>query len=209
MSINNTEQWGSLEQWSSPLFLVAGGLLVVHSVIHVLTAFTSVSYPFHHEFPFGVAGMILGFVALFGLYPQLVARSPKLAHAGAVLAGFGTVGWVALGLGNLIEELGASPPELLDATAPLIIFGVVLGYLLFCVTGLRTQTVSRTTALIILTPALVMVYNIASALLFPDFTGAAVIVASGFALTHLAIGAALRGEEYPTGGTDTTTRMAT
>lgn len=209
MSIRNTDRWGSLERWSSTLFLVAGGLLVVHSVIHVLIAFTSVSYPFHHEFPFGVAGMILGFVALFGLYPQLVARSPKLTHVGAVLAGFGTVGWIALGLGTLIEELGASPPELLGTTAPLIIFGVILGYLLFGVTGLRTQTVSRTTAFIVVTPALVMVYNIASALLLPDFTGAAVIVASGFALTHLAIGAALRDEEYPTTGTDTTTRMPT
>ena len=209
MAIFGTERWNSLEQRSSTLFLVAGGSLVVHSVIHLLIAFTNVNYPFHHEFPFGVVGMILGFVALFGLYPQLVARSPELARAGAVLAGLGTVGWVALGLRTLIEELGATPPAWLGTIAPLVIFGVILGYLVFGVVGLRTGTVSRTTALIVVTPALVMAYNIASALTLPDFTGAAVIVASGFALAHLAIGAALRGEEFPTGGADPATGMAT
>ena len=183
--------------------------MVVHSVIHALIAFTSVNYPFHHEFPFGVVGMILGFVALFGLYPQLVARSPKLAHAGAILAGLGMVSWVVLGLRTLIEELGATPPAWLGAIAPLIIFGTILGYLVFGIVGLRTEAVSRTTALIVVTPAVVMVYNIASALTLPEFSGAAVIVASGFALAHLAIGAALRGEEFPTSGVEPATGTAT
>ena len=209
MSILSTERWESLEQQSAILFLFAGGLLVVHSVIHFLIAFMNVNYPFHHEFPFGVVGMILGFVALFGLYPRLVARSPRLARSGAVLAGLGMVSWVALGLRTLIEELGATPPAWLGTIAPLIIFGTVLGYLVFGIVGLRTETVSRTTALIVVTPALVMVYKIAGAITLPDFTGAAVIVASGFALAHLAIGAALRGEEFPTSGVEPATGMAT
>lgn len=182
--------------------------MLVHSVIHVLIAFTSVNYPFHHEFPFGVLGIILGFVALFGLYPQLVARSPTLARLGAVMAGLGTVGWIGLGLRTLVEELGGTPPVWLGAIAPLVIFGVILGYLLFGVVGLRTETVSRTTALVVVTPALVMVYNIASALVLPDFTGGAVIVASGFALAHLAIGAALRADEFPSGSVDPATGVA-
>lgn len=209
MSIVSTERWGSLEQRSSLLFLLAGGSLVVHSAIHVLIAFTSVNYPFHHEFPFGVVGMILGFVALFGLYPQLAAQSPKLARVGAVLAGLGMVSWVVLGLRTLIEELGATPPAWLGAIAPLIIFGTILGYLMFGIVGHRTETVSRTTALIVVTPAVVMVYNIASAVTFPDVTGAAVIVAGGFALAHLAIGAALWGEEFPTSGVESATGMST
>ena len=182
--------------------------MVVHSVIHVLIAFAGMNYPFHHEFPFGVAGMILGLVALFGLYPQLVARSPTFARVGAVLAGLGTVGWIGLGLRTLVEELGTTPPAWADAVAPLVILGVVLGYLVFGVVGLRTETVSRTTALVLLTPAIVMVYNIAGALALPDFTGAAVVVASGFAIAHLAIGAALRAERYPTGGVDPATGSA-
>ena len=208
MPIFDTERLESLEQQCSVIFLVAGGSLVVHSVIHVLIAFTSVGYPFHHEFPFGVAGMILGFVGLFGLYPRLVARSRMLANIGAVVAGLGMVGWIGLGLGTLIEELGATPPAWLDTVAPLVIFGVILGYLVFAIVGVRTETVSRTTALVVVTPALVMVYNIASALILPDFTGAAVIVAGGFALAHLAIGAALRVEEFPT-AVDPATGLAT
>lgn len=58
---------------------------------------------------------------------------------------------------------GVTPPGWLDVVGPFVILGVILGYLAFGYTGLRTETVSRTTALIVLTPALVMVYNIASA----------------------------------------------
>ena len=209
MGLISTGRWKSLEQWSATLFLVAGGLLVVHAGIHVLIAFTGFSYPFHHEVPFGFLGMILGFVALLGLYPQLVTRSPKLAHAGAVLAAIGTVGWFAIGTRALVDDLGFTPPGWLDPIAPMVILGVILGYLAFGVAGLRTDVVSRTTAVAVLTPALVMVYNIASALVLPDFSGGAVIVASGFALAHLGIGAALQSEDFPTGPRASVTGIAT
>jgi hypothetical protein len=209
MTIVSTQHLKSLEQWSATLFSVAGGLLVVHSAIHALIAFTSVSYPFHHEFPFGVVGMVLGFVALFGLYPSLVAHRRALARVGAVLAGLGTVGWIALGVRTLSEELGATPPTWLDSIAPLVIVGVILGYLIFGVVGFRTGTVSRTTALIVATPAFVMIFNITLAVSFPDFSAGPVIVATGFALAHLAIGVALRDEEFQPDGVDSAASMAT
>lgn len=206
---DTSKLWSMLAQWSAMVFLIAGGLLVVHAVFHVLIAFTSVGYPFHHEFPFGLAGMILGFIALVGLYPQLVARSPKLGRTGVGFALLGTIGWIGLGMRTILDELGVTPPTWLGLVAPLVIFGVILSYLVFGFAGYRTNIVTPTTAIIIITPALVMVYNLVSAIALPDFTGAAVIVATGFALAHLAIGAALRHESYPPSNTDTANNLVT
>lgn len=198
----------SLEQRST-LFLVAGGLMAVHTGIHALIAFTSTNYPLHHEMPFGFLGHLVAFVALLGLYPQLVSRSPKLTRAGAGLAGLGMVGWVAVGTMTLSESLGVTSPAWLGALAPLAIFGVLLGYLAFGVAGLRTDILTRTTALVILTPALVMAYNMAVALTTSGTREGQIIVAGGFALTHLAIGAALRSEELSTGDPEPTVGAAT
>lgn len=177
------------------LFLVAGGFLVIHAGHHGLEAFAGVEYPLHHELPFGVIGMILGFVALLGLYPKLVDSSPKLARVGAVLAGLGILGWVAIGAGALAEELAAEPPAWLEAFGILIIGGVVLAYLTFSVASLLSDVVSRTTGLVLLAPPLVMVMNIAIATSgYGSLTGQ-FVVSSGFALAHLAIWGALRTED--------------
>lgn len=199
MASTSTDRWESLERWSATLFLVAGGLLVVHAGIHVLTAFTSVNYPLHHEVPFGFVGMMLGHVALLGLYPQLIDRSPRLAQAGAVPTVLGAVGWLVIGASSLAESLGVTAPPWLGIAGPFVILGVVLGYLVFGVAGLRTDVVSRTTALVLVTPALVMVFNVTVGLATGGSPEGAVVVASGFALAHLGIGVALRAEEFPTG----------
>jgi hypothetical protein len=192
--------WNVLELWSSTLFLVAGGLMVVHTGVHVLIAFTNTNYPLHHEMPFGVAGHVLAFVALFGLYPQLVTGSPKLARASAGLAVLGTASWFGVGTLTLSESIGVALPPWLGLFAPLAILTFVLGYLAFGVAGLRTDVVTRTTALAILTPVVVMVYNMTVALTTGGTQEGQIVVAGGFALTHLAIGAALRSERFPTGG---------
>jgi hypothetical protein len=206
---STTHRWDTLERWSPTLFLVAGALLVVHVAIHALIAFTNVTYPLHHEFPFGFVGMVLGFVGLFGLYPRMVDRSPRLARAGAVLAVLGTAGWFVIGGQALAEALGVAPPEgAAVVVAPLVILGTILTYLTFGAASLRTDAVSRTTALVVATPALVMVYNLGSAALLSDLTAGPVIVAAGFALAHLAIGVALHNEEFPAGGRAAETDMA-
>lgn len=199
----------SLEQHSSTLFLVAGVLMVVHTVIHALIAFTDMNYPLHHEMPFGVVGHMLAFIALLGLYPQLVTRSPKLSRAGAGLAVLGTVGWFVIGTMTLAETLGVTLPAWLGVFAPVTILTVVLGYLAFGVAGLRSDIVTRTTALVVLTPVLVMIYNMAVALTTGGTREGQIIVAGGFALTHLAIGAALRSDEFPTGGPEPAASPAT
>lgn len=199
----------SLEQQSSTLFLVAGGSMVVHTGIHVLIAFTNTNYPLHHEMPFGFLGHLLAFVALLGLYPQLVTRSPKLTRVGTGLVVLGMVGWSAVGILSLSESLSVALPTWLPALAPLAIFGFILGYLAFGVAGLRTNVVTRTTALAILTPVIVMVYNMTVALTTGGTREGQIIVAGGFALTHLVIGASLRSEGFPTGGAEPAASPAT
>ena len=199
----------SLERQISMLFLVAGGFMVVHTGIHVLIAFTNTSYPLHHEMPFGFLGHLLALIALLGLYPQLVTRSPKLTRVGAGLVVLGMVGLTGVGTMTLSESLGVTPPAFLRAVAPLFILGFILGYLAFGVTGLRTDIVTRTTALAILTPVLVMIYNMTVALTTGGTREGQIIVAGGFALTHLAIGVALRSEEFPTGSAEPAVSTAT
>lgn len=208
MSISDKAPWESLEKWSASVFLAAGGLLIIHTLIHGLLAYTSVGYPFHHEFPFGIAGMLLGFVALFGLYPQLATQSPKLVSAAAIMAGLGTVGWIIIGVRTLSEAVGVILPEWLAIFGLLIILGVTFGYLLFGIASLRTTIVSQTTALIILLPVLVMVFNISVALTSGGSREGQIIVAGGFALAHLAIGTALWMEDFPAGRVDSSSGIA-
>lgn len=191
-----------LEQQSARLLLVAGGLMVIHTGIHVLLAYTNVHYPFHHEMPFGVAGHMLGFVALLGLYPQLAIRSPKLARVSAGLAVLGTVGWSVIGILTLSEFLGVGLPSWLQLFGPVTILSVILGYLAFGVGGLRTDVVSQRTAIFVLMPVLVMVYNLSVALTTGGTREGQIIVAGGFALAHLAIGVSLRLENFPTGSAE-------
>jgi hypothetical protein len=190
-------RWRWLERWSATLFLVAGGFLLIHTGNHTLEAFTAMEYPLHHEVPFGFVGMTLGFVGLLGLYPRLADRSPTLAGAGAVLAVVGAVGWLVIGLSTLARDLGAAPPEWLGVFGLLIFVGVILGYLTFSVTGLRTEAVSLATGVALLTPLLAMAVNVG--LVEAGFGSPAgqVVVASSFALAHLAIGVALRTEDGP------------
>lgn len=206
---NSTGRWEWLEQWSATVFLVAGGLMVIHTMVHGLIAFTDTNYPLHHEMPFGVLGHILAFVALLGLYPRLGTRSPKLARTGAGLAVLGIVGWFVIGAQTLLADAGVPLPAWLDIFALMTIVTVILGYLVFGVAGLRTDNVTQTTALVILTPVLVMAYNLSVALTTGGTQEGQVFVAGGFALTHLAIGAALRFESFPPGGAEPVTRTAT
>ncbi len=194
---SNTGRWESLERGSATLFLVAGALMIIHTGVHAAIAFTDMTYPVHHELPFGLLGHILAFIALLGLYPQLAARSPKLARAGAGLAVFGTIGWIAIGTMTLSEDLNVAAPDWLAVFGPLTILSVIFGYLVFAIAGYRTELVTPRTALAIASPVLVMVYNLVVGLTTGGSPEGQVVVAGGFALTHLAIGAALRAETFP------------
>lgn len=61
----------------------------------------------------------------------------------------------------------------------------------------------------VVTPVVVMNYTMAVALTTGGTQEGQIIVAGGFALTHLAIGAALRTDEFPAGGPEPATSPAT
>lgn len=197
MASVNTSQWTTVEKWSATLFLVAGGFSTIHAGHHALEAFAGFQYPLHHELPFGLIGMILGFVGLLGLYPALAERAPKLVDAGGIIAGLGLLGWLVIGGQAIAEELGASVPGWLEAVALLVIGGVVLGYLAFSIAALRTDVLSRTTALVLLIPVVVMVFNVVVATAGFGSPAGQVVVSGGFALGHLAIGTVLQSEYGP------------
>jgi hypothetical protein len=111
------------------LVLVAGAVLVIYAALHGLEAFMDVAYPMVRDGIIRPIGYVLGFVALLGLYPKAVDRSPKLARAGAVFAVLGAVGWFVTGFESLAEHAGADPPAWLGAFGLLILLGFVLGYL--------------------------------------------------------------------------------
>lgn len=187
---------GSLERWSPTLFLIAGGLLVIHAAHHGLEAFTAFTWPMEHDFPFGVAGFIFGYLGLLGLYPKFADPSPYLSRAGAVFAMTGVSGWSAMGMIEFAEVVSGSHPAWLEPFAILILVGIVLGYLCFGVASLRTDVLSWTTSVVLLTPILAMILNIVIAILLGgEGTGlGGFVVSSMFALVHVAIGGMLRTE---------------
>jgi hypothetical protein len=192
--------WGRLERSSPTLFLIATGLLVVHAVTHGLVAFAGIEYPMHHEFPFGVSGMVLGFVALLGIYPTLADRMPKLASLAAAVTILGGTSWLVMGLGLLAEELGAELPAWIGVVGLGMLLGVILAYLAFGVASLWTNVVSRTAGFALLAPALVMVLNFGVATAGYGSLAGQFVVATGFALAHLAIWGTLRTESTFTRG---------
>lgn len=188
-----------LDGKSPTLFLVAGGLLVVYAALHGLEAFMDVAYPVVRDGIIRPAGYVLGFVALLGLYPTVADRSPKLARAGAVFAALGAVGWFVTGVESLAEHTGADTPAWLGVFGLLILLGFVLGYLSFSVASRRSETISRITGFVLLTPLLVVVVNLAIAAAGYASPEGRFVISSGFAVAHLAIGFSLQAEDGPTG----------
>jgi len=199
---DSTTMLAPLEKWSPRLFLVAGAVLVIYAALHRLEAFMDVAYPMVRDGIIRPIGYVLGFVALLGLYPKAVDRSPKLARAGAVFAVLGAVGWFVTGFESLAEHAGADPPARLGAFGLLILLGFVLGYLSVSVASRRADSLSRITGIMLLTPILVVVVNLVIAATGYTSPEGRFVVSSGFAVAHLAIGLSLRTEEVPTGRTE-------
>lgn len=187
-----------LESKSRVLFLVAGVLLVVYAALNGLKAFSGMDYPILRDSVVRLAGYIIGFVALLGLYPSLADRSPKLARAGAVFAVLGIIGWLVDGLvgttQSLAVYLGADPPAWTAAFGLLIILGYVLGYVSVGIATLRTGVRSQVLGLLLLMPGIIIVLMLAHIAAGYASEQTAFVISAGQAMTHLAIGAALQTE---------------
>lgn len=82
--------WNTVERYSPVAFLAAGGLLLVAGTIDGLEVFTPIET--QHgvllwlEGLTGFGGVVLSFVGLLGLYPNLLDETPRMARTGMLLA---------------------------------------------------------------------------------------------------------------------------
>lgn len=145
-----------LERRSAALFFLAGGLMVV-----LVALFVTGREPGSGDPLLGTvapAGFAAAFLGLLGLYPTLVDRIPWSARAGAIFLGIGVAGTLILIVGNAGELAGlyVEAPVWVDAANLLLIIGgVTLGFGIFGVGVLRTDTYSPTVGLLMLWPAVV------------------------------------------------------
>lgn len=154
-SINKVSR-DSLEKWSAWVFLVAGVLMLVPSARSAIELVTAISFSGTITGLFGFAGIVLSYIGLIGLSPQLIDETPRLAQTGLVLMGLPAIvivvliGWV---IGTLIVP--AIPSMESTLPAPAMVFRSVfllfaLGTTSFGVASLRSRVPSRTVGVLLL-----------------------------------------------------------
>lgn len=149
MSATNLVPWESLKKWSGAAFIVAGVSRFANSALANLPEVTAMTSPgwaldLTLVLAFGAA-----FIGLFGLYPRLIERTPKLSRAGLVVVAIGAVAVTGI-LISLVAFGGETPPGPL-ALLPMLVLGFsTLGFLLFGVASLRTSIPSRTVGILLL-----------------------------------------------------------
>lgn len=190
-------QWARLERSSPTLFLAAGALLLVYGSLNGMEAFVDAGYPFVSDVIIGPAGFFLGFVALWGLYPTVADRSPKLAKVATVFAGIGAIGWLLAGVRRLVEHTGGSSAGWLEAVGLLIPVGFALGFLTFSVGSFRSDVLSRTVTIALLLPLFGVLLNFAVRAAGIPIPVGRVMINLWFAVAHLMIGATLRTRLTP------------
>lgn len=182
---------GVLHGKSPGLFLLAGILMVAFATNTYLTTFSGSGYPVIQSVV-GPAGFGLGTLALLGLYPTLVERTPRLARIAAAVAILPAIGWTIIVLGGVATTTGVLPA---DSSPPVVIpMGTIattlLAFLLFGITTLRADTHSRLVGILLLVPAAMFVLLMAR--LAPPF-----VIDSGHLVGILGTGIALRASGTP------------
>lgn len=149
MSTPSKFSWSSIEQWSTALFLVSGGLFLINAVHEVIARYTGYLEVEFLNFLIYASALVITLLGLLGFYRQLADRSPRLAQVSAVAVLVAGIGLVVLtvwaGITTILEQ--PMPP---GALLLLTLAGVVLAFLLFTAGILRTQTPSRTVSLLLL-----------------------------------------------------------
>lgn len=181
----------SLEAWIGIVFLVGGVMFVASAAITVVDIVAGAE---QLRLQLGQAtvgfGWIAGLVGLLGLYPGLADRNPWLIRVGAVFVAIGLVGYLILTIGVLAIFAGLPEGDLdplLPVFLPLMLAGSVLTFPLFGVASLRSDVHSRTVGLLLLCPTLLFAVNVLTPTT-PTPASLALVLVSGLALVHLAIG---------------------
>lgn len=194
--------WGTLEERSPTLFLVAGGLLVVYAAFNGVEAFTDVAVP-ANVFE---SGYVAGFLGLLGLYPALATERSLWASCGAVAGAVGFLGVVLVSLrsfGHLAGLLPEYPPGW-SVVIVLVLVGFVGGFLAFGVAVLRSNVYSNLVGLALLAPGVIVVLMLLHMAAGLERPASVFVVSAGQAMAHLAIGSTLRQESSQPEGDEST-----
>lgn len=161
-----------LEGRAPALFLVAGIAMIAFGTNTYLKTFVGTSY-LVVQLVVAPAGFLTGVLGLFGLYPALADRAPRLARVAAGTALITTAGWVVIivnGIGGVLGVL-SQPTGPLAVVPLVVIVTMILGFGLFGATVLHTESYPWLVgALLLLESAmfLVLILDLAPYLLLID-----------------------------------------
>jgi hypothetical protein len=181
-----------LEHWSPTLVLAAGVLFVGHAAVRGIEAFTSMPPPVD---VFGPTGYVAAILGLLGLHSSLADRTPTISRIAALTAVITVPAWVLIAGSNFGEAAGILPPPidvLPEGFFVLVIVTTLLVYLLFGVACLNANRHTRTLGGLLLAPAALLGLLLVGSVALPIAPAAGgVVIGSGLALTHGAIGGTL------------------
>lgn len=193
-----------LDKKSAPLFLIAGGLLVVFAANTGARVFADAGISAVHSFV-GPAGFALGLLGLLGLHPALADRTPWAANVAGAVAVIPTVGWSVITVFGIGSAAGILPgmSVVFPAVFPILVFlTTILAYILFGVASFRAGVNPRRISTVLLVPVVPFLALIAGAAVLGPVEWAEFAIDTGHALAHLIVGTALLTEGVPTAGAD-------
>lgn len=197
---NKPSRW--LEQHRSSLFVLGGVLLVGYASLNTLAAATGTEYE-ALENVLGPGGFALGFLGLLGYSPAIDEGHSLLTRIGAACAALGTSGFSIItiaNVGRLAGLVATEPPAWFPILLVMVALGMLVGYGSLAFATLRGNAHSRLLGYLLFAPAVIFATMATQAILFAEFGlftpeymyWGAVVVSSGQALAHLAIGRTLR-----------------
>lgn len=209
MSIVSTRRGGSLEQWSPTVFLVAGVLWLVDTVLLSIEHFAGVSIlgtPGAVNPVLYVSGLVAAIIGLLGFYPRLADRTPRLARISAGLVAVAGAA-ISIQLVWFVIATLLNQPDPPGGPLMLSILVAALGFILFGIATLRTGVPSRAVGLLLLAvPAALLGGFLLVFVIYggnsPDWTSPAIGIVMSVLL--LVIGYLSRTEPEPTDRTEPT-----
>lgn len=193
-----------LDGKSAPLFLIAGGLLVVFAANTGARVFADAGISTVHSLV-GPAGITLGLLGLLGLHPAHADRTPTAATVAGVVAAIPTVGWsiiVVFGIGSAAGILPGMSVVFPPAFPILVFLTTMLAYILFGVASFRAGLYPRRVGIVLLLPVVPFLALIVGTAVLGPVEWAEFAIDTGHALAHLIVGTALLTEGVPTTGAD-------
>jgi hypothetical protein len=192
MERGNAPHWKAFEHWRSRLFLAAAVLFAGHAAVRGIEAFTTMPTPVD---AFGPTGYVVAILGLFGLYPALATRTPRIARVAAGIAAVTAPAWALISGWNFGEAGGLLPPQtdvLPGAFFFVVIVATLLLYLLFGVASLRADSHTRTVSVLLMVPVALLIFLIVGGVLLSvNSAVGGMIIGGGMAIAHGAIGGTL------------------